>query len=215
MKSVFAAVLLLVSGSLYAVNIVHLWSLGDAGFEYVTPESGEADEKGGAGLLFSILKFNWMDTDTGIGVSLTMTAYRQYEGEISWPIPPLELMWNPVSIKTPAGYLEWGLYDRAAWFTNGSAIDAGRVTNSIGTRFIFSSHPFGKTTAPHRGTYHVNRTLFFEYEIGNLVSFDSANNTFRVGITIDIGILAASLFAGGAYLAAWPFTNTEQRKGRW
>lgn len=207
-------VLALVSGSLYAFNIVHLWSIGDAGFEYIVPKSDGAAENS-AGLMFSVLKFNWMDTDTGIGASLTITAYRQYNDEISWPVPPLELMWNPVSIKTPAGYLEWGIYDRTAWFANLSAMNEGRVTNSIGTRFIFSSHPFGKTPAPHRGTYHVNRVLFFEYEVGDLVSFDPTNNKFRVGLTIDIGILAASVLTGGAYVAAWPFSNTEQRKGRW
>jgi hypothetical protein len=205
---------MLVSGSLYAVNIARLWSLGDAGFEYVVPESGESTEEG-AGLMFSLLKFNWMDTDTGIGISLTMTWYRQNEDALSWPIPPLELMWHPVSIKTSFGYLGWGIYDRAAWFANVSAIAEGRVTNSIGTRLIFSSHPFGKTSAPHRGTYHVNRALFFEYKMGDLVSFDPANNQFRMGITVDIGILAGSVLAGGAYLAAWPFSNTEQRKGRW
>jgi hypothetical protein len=205
MRNLFAAVFMLVSGSLYAVNIVQLWSIGDIGFEYIAPE--------GVGLVSNILKFYWMETDTGIGFNLTMTCYRQYNDEISWPLPPIEFIWNPVVIKTPAGYLEWGIYDRVAWFSQIAA--TGRVTNSIGSRIIFSSHPFGKTPAPHRGTYHVNRVLFFEYEIDNLVSFDPANNKFRVGITVDIGILFTSILTGGAYLAAWPFSNNEQRKGRW
>jgi hypothetical protein len=212
MRNLFAAVFMLVSVSLYAVNIVHLWSVGDVGFEYVAPES-DSPAPEGVGLVSNILKFYWLETDTGIGFNLAMTCYRQYDDEMSWPLPPVEFIWNPVVIKTPAGYLEWGVYDRVAWF--GQITATGRVTNSIGSRLIFSSHPFGRTRTPHRGTYHVNRVLFFEYEIDNLLSFDSANNKFRMGITVDIGILFTSILTGGTYLAAWPFSNSEYRKGRW
>jgi hypothetical protein len=211
MHKLFAIILVCAAASLHGLNVVTLWSLGDVGAEYTaSPEDSPVPES--MGFTANILKFNWLDTDSGIGISFTMTAYHQAEGEISWPLPPIELMWNPLTVKTPVGYLNWGIYNRTALFSESFSI--GRLTNSTGTRFIFSSHPFGKTESPHRGNYHVNRVLFLEYLIDDVFGSEPSSGRFRIGFTVDIGILFTSLLTGTAHLAAWPFSNSEMRKGR-
>jgi hypothetical protein len=211
MRKILAAALVFLSAPLFASNIIHLWSIGDIGVDY-SDRGGDGSTWKNVSFEVTFLKFNWIDTKTGVGFNLSITGYRYPDNEMALPFPPMEVMWNPVSVTTPVGYLNWGIYDRVARF--GKAVEDGQFENSIGMRFIFSSHPFGKTPSPHRGNYHVNRTLFLEYVIGDLSRFDPAQNRVRIGVTMDIGVVAITAINGGASLVAWPFTNSEARKGR-
>jgi hypothetical protein len=210
MRFLCAVVFMVCAMSAHPLNVIYLWSVGDIGGEYV-PENPDAPFPGNYYLTIDLLKFYWVETNTGLGINITALGYRQHNGESSLPFPPLELMWNPLSIKINAGYLNWGVYDRFAWL--GPALGQWRALNSIGTRLVFSSHPFGRIREPHRGIYHANRALFFEYMMNGASSADDTP-AFRVGISVDIGLLFYSAARGAAILAAWPFNNREEREPR-
>jgi hypothetical protein len=211
MRFLCAVVFLFCTMSAYTLNVIHLWSVGDVSVEYI-PENTDVLSLENYFVAIDMLKFYWVETNSGLGFNITALGYRQRNSEVSLPFPPLELIWNPLSIKTPVGYLNWGVYDRAAWF--GRTFNQGRILNSIGTRLVFSSHPFGRTRAPHHGIYHVNRTLFFEYMMDGFFNFGGSRNTFRAGLSVDIGLLFFSAASGVVILAAWPFDNKEERTTR-
>jgi len=172
----------------YGFDVDFTWSLGDIGIVNFNFEKN-------INVHFSILSFNWIEKNTGIGLGFALTNQKTAF--------PFEFIWNPFSTRFGNSLVfgTFGIYNRIGWGAAGKNYyfstpisDLGFI-NTIGIRYIFSTAPYGRSKEKRHKKYHYNGTIYADY---------STDNTWRIGISIDILFLGTLLLYPIFYITEKP-----------
>jgi hypothetical protein len=179
--------------SAFCLDLHFTWTLVEFGVE-------NTDVKDNINFNVNLLKFNWFERNTGLGVNISFFNYHHYDEKTylffpfalflptywensSFPaflIPPIELMWNPIVIKTNKdsnrpGFFNFGIYNRIEYGGRNPAVF--EFVDTIGIRFFWSKLPMGRTLYTYENNFNWYISFFSEY---------STDRTFRIGISLAI-----------------------------
>jgi hypothetical protein len=169
MRKFILLALLFSTRNIYA-DINFEWELGEIGFDYTN-----ANNQIYAG--FNFLRFNWIESNTGIGINFSVFDSFREENDYFITLSPVEIMFTPISFHSIMGvFVNWTVYDRFGyggyWITEGR-----KLNNIVGIRVSSTSLPIGRNIRKDNKHFITFSSLFFEY--------NTTENSFRMGFNMD------------------------------
>jgi hypothetical protein len=182
MKKYAVIMLILIPAAVYSLDLQFTWTLAEIGAE--NTDVGE-----NLNININLLKFNWFEPMTGLGVNISCFNYHHYSKKVywffpfavfmpmAWPdfpallVPPVELMWNPIVKKTSKGrFINLGFYNRIEY--GGPTVSTFEFVDTLGIRFFYSRLPVGRTNRVYEQYFNWYASIFTEY---------STDETLRLG----------------------------------